>query len=410
MTSHSSDTMRHSTGFSKKQLGAVLVTFAASALALILFFGLAIDVGYMYMARAAISKGTDAAALMGVRNLGQGETIATQIAQSTFTMNYAASGLSTRQTADPQVTVAYSLDENGNKRITVNAQVRISTFVLGVIPDLATVQVHSVAQAARAKLIMGIALDRSGSMQTNGGAAALPGAVTAFINYFDDTNDRVATSSYSDNATLDVSIRYNFKALVTSKVNSMKFGGWTYSHGGIDIARQQINSIPIVAGENMLRAMVFFTDGQANSFLSNVQCKKNKPLQSLVVVPGSATNDFNDPVTGASVTCDSNTTKTFYSVKYSGNRTRNDANVTEEGEFMAERSAQLARQDGTLVFAIGLGNDINKDSMRTMANDPTSTTFDPNQPVGLAAFAPNSAGLEDVFRQIAAKILLRLTQ
>ena len=410
MTLHSSDRVNLLTGLLKQQCGAVLVTFAASALALMLFFGLAVDVGYMYMARAAISKGTDAAALMGVRNLGQGETVATQIAQSTFAMNYAGSGLSTRQTADPLVAVSYSLDENGNKRITVNVQVRISTFVLGVIPDLATVQVHSVAQAARAKLIMGIALDRSGSMVGNGGAAALPSAVAAFVNYFDDVNDRVSMSSYSDYVILHVPMGNNFKAIVTSKAKSLNFNGYTYTHGGIDSARQQINSIPVVAGDNMLRALVFFTDGQANSFLSNIECKKSKPFQSLVLIPGSNTDDFRSPNTGITTTCDSSSTKTFSSVEYSGIRTRNDVNVTEEGIYLAEHSALLARQDGTLVFAIGLGNDIDKETMRRMANDPASTTFDPTQPVGLAAFAPTSAGLEDVFRQIAAKILLRLTQ
>ena len=45
-----------------------------------------------------------------------------------------------------------------------------------------------------------------------------------------------------------------------------------------------------------------------------------------------------------------------------------------------------------------------------MANDPAASTFNPNQPVGEAVFAPSAADLQQVFLQIAAKILLRLTK
>ncbi|HVT35183.1 MAG TPA: VWA domain-containing protein [Nevskiaceae bacterium] len=391
------------------QRGIILVTFVVSLLVLLLFFGMAVDVGFIYLARASLSKGTDAAALMAVRNISLGDAATTAIAQSTFDMNYQASSLPSRQVARPTVTVGYSLDSMGNKQVTVSATLQLNTFILGVIPDLARAQVSSSAQAARARLIMGIVLDRSGSMTTNGGSAALPPAVTTFINFFDDANDRASMDSFSDNARLDVAMGHNFKASITSKVKSMAFGGWTYSHGGIDIGRTQINSVALAPGENVVRVLVFFTDGQANSFLANnYPCTKTSS-RSLVLVPGNGTSDFNDPATGNSVTCSSSTTKTFFSQKYNANRTRNTNNVTEEGSWMAEHSAQLLRGDGTLVFSIGLGTDIDKASLHRIANDASSTTYNPNQPIGVAAFAPTANDLDDVFRQIAAKILLRLT-
>lgn len=390
------------------QKGVVLVTFAASVLVLLLFFGLTVDVGFWYMGRAALSKGTDAAALMGVRSLSDGEDAAREVAENTFAMNYAASGLSARQAEDPRVSVEFIRDEDNNLRISVTSNASINTYFLKLI-GFGSLNVTARAQAARAKLIMSLVLDRSGSMRSNGGAAALPGAVETFISFFDDSNDQVAMSSYANHASLDVAMGHNFKSDIGSEIRSMDFGGWTYAHGGIDIGRQQINSIPIEPGENVIRALVFFTDGMANSFLDNVECRRRRFLD-LVLVPGSDDNDFRDPGDGSTVSCSGSRTRDFFSVKYQTTRRRNSSNVSEEGLFMAESSAALARQDGSFVFSIGLGNNINQTSLRIMANDPSSPGYDPGQPEGVAAFAPTAGDLDSVFRQIAAKILLRLTQ
>lgn len=393
----------------KRERGVVLVTFAVSIVTLLLFFGLTVDVGFWYMSRAALSKGTDAAALMGVRSLSDGEDVARDIAENTFAMNYAASNLPARQAEPPQVNVSFVRDANNNLRVAVRSSVRINTFFIRLIPGWDTVSVSANAQAARAKLIMSLVLDRSGSMNSNGGAAALPGAVETFINFFDDANDQVALSTYASHATLNVNIGHNFKSDIRSAVRSMRFSGWTYAHGGIDIGRAQINSVTVNPNENIIKALVFFTDGYANSFLANTNCRRRLTLD-LILVPGSGERDFVDPSDGSSVECDDTRTRYFFSNKYQQLRRRNSSNVSEEGVFMAEYSAGLARSDKSLVFAIGLGNNINKNSLRIMANDPSSPSYNPAEPEGVAAFAPNAADLDDVFRQIAAKILLRLTQ
>lgn len=393
----------------RKQSGAVLVTFAASIFVLLLFFGLTVDVGFWYMSRAALSKGTDAAALMGVRSLSEGEAVARDIAINTFSMNYAASGLADRQAQEPTVSVSFIRDANNNLRVSVSSTARINTFFLRLIPKWKTVGVRANAQAARAKLIMSLVLDRSGSMNGNGGASALPGAVDTFIDFFDDANDQLALSTYANHATLNVNIDHNFKADIRNEVQAMNFNGWTYAHGGIDIGRQEINSVEVIPNENVIRALVFFTDGYANSFLGNTNCRRRQTI-NLILVPGSDRDDFRDPFDGSAVRCDHNRTSNFFSNKYNQQRRRNRDNVSEEGLFMAEQSAELARQNGSLVFAIGLGNNINRNSLRIMANDPASPSYNPAEPEGVAAFAPSASDLDDVFRQIAAKILLRLTQ
>ncbi len=400
----------------QRDRGAILVTFAVSALVLIAFAGLALDVGLMYMTRAALSKGVDAAALMGVRSLSLGDEQARAIAASTFQMNYAGSRIGVRAVREPTVAVSIGITPDGNKRVSVDARVRTNTYFLGVLRllpgggDFTTVSTSSQAEAQRARLVMGISLDRSGSMTSNGGRTALPPAVETFIGFFDDVIDRVALSSYSNHATLDFPMSHNFKAPVVTRVRTMVFSGWTYSHGGIDVVRDQIRNAPLAPNENVLKVMVFFTDGHANSFLApNVRCTSSSTL-ALILVPDSSNNGFRNPLTGATVNCTHTQSTRFDSLRTGNNIARTNANVENEGLYMTERSARLTRQDGTVVFSIGLGNDINKPSLRRIANDPSSTTFNPNEPVGLAAFAPTASELTDVFRQIASRILLRLTQ
>jgi hypothetical protein len=93
-----------------------------------------------------------------------------------------------------------------------------------------------------------------------------------------------------------------------------------------------------------------------------------------------------------------------------------------EAEVRAERIAWLARNQGIIVYAIGLGDPsesgecggvfpvLNPDFLKNLANTPDSDTFNSNQPVGDYAIAETAGELDDVFQQIADKILTRLTQ
>jgi hypothetical protein len=73
------------------------------------------------------------------------------------------------------------------------------------------------------------------------------------------------------------------------------------------------------------------------------------------------------------------------------------------------------RAEGITVYAIGLGTSIDQAFLQQIANDPASSTYNPSQPVGIAAFASSCPSqqctiqLQQVFQTIAAKIMLRLT-
>jgi hypothetical protein len=71
--------------------------------------------------------------------------------------------------------------------------------------------------------------------------------------------------------------------------------------------------------------------------------------------------------------------------------------------------AAEARVAGNVIYTIGLGNGADQDLLREIANDPSSPTFDPNQPAGAFTYAPTAADLQSVFETVARQILVRLS-
>jgi hypothetical protein len=92
--------------------------------------------------------------------------------------------------------------------------------------------------------------------------------------------------------------------------------------------------------------------------------------------------------------------------------------VTADAQYQALQTASLMRAEnpGVYVYAIGLGSSPSTTFLQQIANDPASSTYDPNLPIGMAVFAPDcpssqcTTELQQVFQTIASKILLRLIQ
>jgi hypothetical protein len=83
--------------------------------------------------------------------------------------------------------------------------------------------------------------------------------------------------------------------------------------------------------------------------------------------------------------------------------------------YRAIQVANNMHANKTYVYSIGMGTAITgqpiaQDFLRQVANDPSSSTFNPNQPIGEAVFASDSTELTQVFQTIASKILLRLSK
>lgn len=260
-----------------KARGQILALVAILIPIVIIFVGIAIDLGRAYVTKTTLSKAVDAAALAAMRNLNQGQTAATSDAKSAFTANY-QSGPGLGTTPTPTITwFTASPCTAGNTCVTIAATAVINTTflrALSVLPGVGSSynssSISVTATAQRNPLVMSIILDKSGSMNKNGGATALPPAVTSFISYFDEGIDNVAEISFSTVASTDVAMTTSFDSPINSAVEGLSFGGATFAQSGLQAGYTQIQSIPPTP--NVIRVAVFFTDGWANTNNDNLNC------------------------------------------------------------------------------------------------------------------------------------------
>src|SRR5208283_2914411 len=206
--------MRHNR-FVNNEHGQILIMLAVVLPVLILFSGLAIDAGLLYVTKAKLSMAVDAACLMGMKSLSKGQSTAATLATDEFDANFGAN--------PPTPTITFPLDAYGDQEINITATATVHTLFMRIIPAFATVNVSDTATATRGKLAMSIVLDRSGSMSSDGGGSALQSAVPAFVADFSNANDEVALVSFSSNATVDFPINYNFITSITNAVKGLKF-------------------------------------------------------------------------------------------------------------------------------------------------------------------------------------------
>ncbi len=262
----------------------------------------------------------------------------------------------------------------------------------------------------RANLVMSLVLDRSGSMNANGGAVVLPLAVSAFIDLFDDTTDRVSMSSFSYTASTDVTIRQPFKTDIKNAVNAMVFNGWTCSERGLTNGLAQNNTVTVPPGESVVKVIVFFTDGLANTWYwpgFNCGPRNISPDRMLW-----------DPITGNLAQSSCTVPTTIPSINGGTVATSDQCgDMYDEAQARAERIAYLARAASNYIYVIGLGDPngppecgrppLNTAFVKNLANTPDSATYDPSQPSGDYVIAAYTGALQQVFQEIASKILSR---
>ncbi len=425
----------------KNERGQVLIMLAVVMTGLMLCSALAIDIAFAYVTKARLQKAVDAACLTGMQNLAKsGQTGAQTIATNTFTANYPATNL---DSVAPTVNVAFTTNA-GQKAVGVSATATVRTIFLGLLPGKKTFQVAATAQALRGYLAMTVVLDRSGSMSSDGGATALQSAAPAFINYFDNTSDQVSMVSFASNATTDFPIATSFQTPIANLIKNMNFSGGTFGPGGLTLAKAQEDSVIPAQGQNIVKVVVYFTDGLVNTIQDTLPC--NSPLGNTLYNyggydasgnGGSNYFDFFDPSNGNDLSStysqqgwglDSNgypphdskydckPVTSFTSQQTGKATTFSRVNITSEAQYRALQTAIAMRAEGIYVYSIGLGSDPNQSFLRQIANDPSSSTYDATQPVGEAVFAPDcpsttcTTELQQVFQTIASKILLRLTQ
>jgi Flp pilus assembly protein TadG len=397
--------------------GQTLMMFVLFMIVLIVFIGLGVDMGFAYITRSRLSKAVDSACLTGMRNLAQGQTAAANAARAAFSANYGTSG---RDVAPPNVTVTFGT-VNKNIVIDVGATVSINTYFIRVLPLWKTLAVGSSAEATRADVIMTVVLDRSGSMHSNGGDVALPPAVTSFISNFDDVNDIAAMVSFASAASVDVPMQRPFITKIENAAGALSFGNTTCSDEGLTNALAQNNTVTITPGQDVIKVIVFFTDGMANTFNCNLNCgNRNLDYTRNLYDP---TNQ-NSASTGCTIPNPLMSIDGVTQVDTSGGANTCDS-MHYEAQRRAEAWANQARSQTNFIYCVGLGNPggnnqgecndgvfpiLNPAFLKAVANTPDSATYNPNQPVGDYAIAADFTQLQDAFNTIARKILLRLSK
>ena len=432
----------------KSDRGQTIIVFALLFSTLVLFTGLALDAGLLYVVKAKLSSSVDGACLAGMKNLALGQPTAATLATNIFNANYGANA--------PVPTITFPTDSFGDQQVKVTATANVNTYFIRLISAFATVPVSDTAVSTRGKLIMSLVLDRSGSMQTDGGQSALTTAVPQFVANFNDALDEVGMISFADNAEIDFSIAGNFTSPITSDISTMPFGGGTFGSGAgtgsilsntqgppLSMSKLQVDSVPIQPGQNAVKVVVYFTDGLMNTVQDNFNC----PAQTLLNYggfdsPGSGTyGDIFDPSSKTTIIDNGVTGTGFKYSASSSNLCKNAAgvnvttftsqidgsqksllqtNITNEAIYRAQKTANVMRTETIpiTIFTMGLGTVGSSATtlLKEIANDPSSDTYNNTQAIGQYFAIPScpssvcTSQLQEAFNAIAARILLRLTQ
>ena len=405
-----------------KESGQILALYALVLPLLFLFMGFGIDFGFGFLSKAQLAKACDAASLAVMRNLGRGQTQAKAIGQSVFALNTNSKFYSSA----PSATINITTGANGEPIVNVAASATFRTYFIA-IAGFRTLTIGSSSQATRPPIVLSLVLDRSGSMNLNGGAQALPPAVQNFLGYFIDGTDELGEVSFSSTATPDVAISQSFQSAIQNSVSGMTFGGATFAQGGLTDANAQVTGVSPLPAQ-AVQVVVFFTDGWANSVQATVAGSQvnfggcapaeftNSPqwcngVSCWNAASGRSIGGTVVPSVTTPVTCDGVNTFTSTDPAIPTNpASLTIQNIATEADYRAVQLANAMRAQGITVYSIGLGDKINATYLEELANDPSSPTYDPSQPSGLFEDAPSSADLERAFQTVASKIILRLTQ
>jgi Flp pilus assembly protein TadG len=408
----------------RDERGQAVVMGAVSTFALLAVFGLALDLGRLFVVRAELSKAVDAAALAGARVIFSGKQETEATALEFAQMNFGDGYMSTKS---HDFTAAYSISSNKPTIAVQGTAVMPTTLMRLVGKD--QVSVSAFAEAQRRPVSLAMVLDNSLSMDPayvgTDAIGYLRSAAKTFVGLFDDRVDEMALALFSTGTEVRFPLNYNFKSPIQSAIQSMTAVAYTNLSDGLRGGYQELKRDQ---NAGSFRALVFFTDGQPTA------------LRGLFLVGGVPVDAVikGDPGPGGVVNnqlyapdrLDSAKPGVFYTAStFPTGQSKTVANLETLANTNVLNDARKARSEGMTIYVIGLGNPNTSAAWKLpdckllmqVANvaggvDPTTgkmftnPTYDAAQPVGSFVFAPSAAELAGVFNEIAGHIAMRLTQ
>ncbi len=254
--------------------GAALILVTAFLIVLLLFTGLAIDLGRAYILKAQLTKAVDGAALAAARALSTTTTPerdeAIRIFRANFPSGYMGTSSVTDPTADPDFFNKTYDRESGANIITVRAQAMLPVTFMR-LAGFDQVTVSSMGEARRRLVDLSLAIDCSGSIGSDW--STVRDAARRFINSFDSSYDRMAVTLFSDGAHVNYAMPSSLGFNKSSAMNAIPTslpGGSTSMADGFYRAWDELRSVPS-GSQSGLRVIVLFTDGTPNGAPGNYQ-------------------------------------------------------------------------------------------------------------------------------------------
>jgi Mg-chelatase subunit ChlD len=406
---------------SDSQRGAVLAFFAFALLGLMLVAGLVVDLGVTYVSHGWLSRAVDAGALAGARHssgtVAEIESIVRKVASANYNGLWPAS-------YDVEITTS----GDDTKRIAVIGRAR-TPALFSQLAGFDSFALSADAEATRYPLDMSLVIDVSSSLARNGVLGDVMQASARFVDQFDESADQLGLVTFATWAEERVAPTKNFKRPMNAAIRSLTAVSDSNIEEGLRLAKSQLDSLRV--RENAVRVVVLFTDGRANAFADRFEMEPgNDPAFYDGVVAACATGSSHRGLFRASdgrkvvgFARGVEVTDVVHSKNGSPALRRlpdgspvNGHNIRRLATLQAEQWAEDLRRTGYTIYTVALGNpgashvleQPDLDFLRRMSNHEASV--DRRQPVGMTAYAPSVAELDQSFSRVADRVLTRLTR